>query len=363
MMSENPYRTLAQQLDALPNGFPPAADGSDLRVLARLFTPEEAALAAQLRPVPELPADIAARLSPPPDVKALGQALKGLAKRGLIKVERVPGGLAYALRPYVVGFYEAQGQTLDPELAQLFEDYYKQGFNRALNYEPQVHRIVPVQRSIRGEAEVRPYESAAEIVEASQAWGVLDCICRKQKALIGEPCGHPIKMCMAFSNTPGAFDNAPAVQVQTKEEALATLREAADLGMVHSVSNNQEGVSYICNCCTCGCGILRGLVEVGVANVMARSAFVNVADADQCGACGTCVDRCVFGALTLDDVIHVDSVRCVGCGVCVPACPNDALGLVRRPEADALAITPPRTEADWMAARAAARGLPYEPAA
>ena len=40
-MTEDPYRLLQQRLDELPNGFPPADDGSDLRLLARLFTPDE----------------------------------------------------------------------------------------------------------------------------------------------------------------------------------------------------------------------------------------------------------------------------------------------------------------------------------
>ena len=50
------YRQLAARLDALPSGFPATPDGLELAVLARLFTPEEAALAAQLRLTPETPA-------------------------------------------------------------------------------------------------------------------------------------------------------------------------------------------------------------------------------------------------------------------------------------------------------------------
>jgi electron transport complex protein RnfB len=48
-MRDDPYRLLATRLDELPNGFPPTADGAELRLLARIFTPEEAALAAGLR--------------------------------------------------------------------------------------------------------------------------------------------------------------------------------------------------------------------------------------------------------------------------------------------------------------------------
>jgi hypothetical protein len=48
-VNDSPYRQLANRLNELPNGFPPAPDGAELRLLAYLFTPEEAALAAQLR--------------------------------------------------------------------------------------------------------------------------------------------------------------------------------------------------------------------------------------------------------------------------------------------------------------------------
>lgn len=352
-MDDNPYRVLAQRLDELPNGFPPTADGVELRLLARLFTPEEAALAARLRLTPETAAEVAARIRENP--AAVAAQLKGMARRGLIKAERTSAGLAFALMPFVVGFYEMQTNTMDAELARLFEDYYHKAFARVAGVQPALHRVIPVQQAVRSDVEVRPYESAAELVAACRAWGVVDCICRKQKALIGEPCGHPLDVCLAMSPLPGAFDHVPGMRALTQEEALATLRRAAEAGLVHTVSNSQEEIWYICNCCTCSCGILRGLIELGRANVVARSAFVNQVDEAACRACGVCVDQCFFGALSLAEVAQVDRTRCVGCGVCVVSCPEGALALVRRPPEEVL--EPPVTEADWQAARAAARGL------
>jgi len=354
-MSEhaNSYKRLAERLDALPNGFPPTDDGAELRLLAKLYTPQEAALAAQLRLTLETPAQIAARLGGDP--KALRKQLKEMARRGLIAAGRAKGGLGYGLMPFVVGIYEMQAGTIDAELARLFEDYYQQAFVQALNMQPPVHRVVPVGESVRMDIEVQPFESAASIVASAQAWGVVDCICRVQRALIGEPCDHPLDVCMVLSQTPGVFDHSPEIRALTRDEAMATLRRAAEAGLVHSVSNNQQGGWYICNCCTCSCGVLRGMAELGMANVVARSAFVNRVDEALCVGCGLCVESCQFGALSLDDVICVNESRCVGCGVCVLACPEEALSLARRPAEEIL--PPPVTEADWRAERAAARGL------
>lgn len=60
-MPDTIYHTLAQRLDAIPNGFPPSASGVELTLLAKLFTPEEAALAAVMRMTPETADAIAAR--------------------------------------------------------------------------------------------------------------------------------------------------------------------------------------------------------------------------------------------------------------------------------------------------------------
>jgi Pyruvate/2-oxoacid:ferredoxin oxidoreductase delta subunit len=160
---------------------------------------------------------------------------------------------------------------------------------------------------------------------------------------------------MAFSKVPAVFDHNPAINSITREEALAVLRRAAEAGLVHSVSNNQRDTWYICNCCTCSCAILRGMAEMGVANVVARSAFVNQVDETLCLACQDCLDFCQFDALSVDTVAVVDSRRCVGCGVCVLACPEEALFLVRRKDDEIL--PPPETNREWGMARAISRGL------
>jgi H+/Na+-translocating ferredoxin:NAD+ oxidoreductase subunit B len=347
------YKRLAERLDNLPNGFPPTEDGSELRVLQALFSAQEAELAAQLRLPYETAEQIAERLQV--DSESTRQMLKSMAKRGLIRAGKTEGGLGYGLLPFVVGIYENQVGSLTKEFAQLFEAYYVQAFSQALRFQPAFHRVVPVGESIKMNMRVEPYESAAGVIESAQSWGVIDCICRVQTALIGKPCKHPVDVCMIFSPKPKAFANTTQVKELTKEGAYATLKRADEAGLVHCISNNQRGDWYICNCCTCSCGILRGMAELGIANVVASSAFVNSVDENLCNACGLCVEYCQFDALAVDQMASVNRSKCVGCGVCVSACSEEALSLVRRPEEEIKPV--PVNIIDWGMQRAQDRGI------
>ncbi|CAG1011520.1 hypothetical protein ANAEL_04200 [Anaerolineales bacterium] len=348
------YKHLAERLNSLPNGFPPTNDGRELKLLAKIFTPEQAELAAQLSSEFETAEEIAARTGK--NASELRNQLKAMSRSGLIEAGKKDGKLGFKSMPFVVGIYEAQIGKMDAELAQLFEDYFHGSFGEILNVKPQLHRVIPINETIRNSMEVRPFESAAEIVDAMNSWGVQDCICRKQKALIGQGCEHPVDVCMVFHPKPNAFDGNSVIHALTHDEAMATLHRAAQAGLVHSVSNSQEGLYYICNCCTCSCGILRGMAELGIANVVAASAFVNQVDETLCGGCENCVETCSFDALTMDGaLVKVNAVRCVGCGVCVLNCPSEALGLVRRPEEEVMRV--PATHEDWGSLRATERGL------
>lgn len=50
-------------------------------------------------------------------------------------------------------------------------------------------------------------------------------------------------------------------------------------------------------------------------------------NADECTACGACVDTCPVEAITLEDVAVVDEGACIECGACTSGCPVEAISL------------------------------------
>ncbi len=54
-----------------------------------------------------------------------------------------------------------------------------------------------------------------------------------------------------------------------------------------------------------------------------------VVDGERCVGCGTCVDHCRFGAISVvKGKAQVNAYACEGCGVCVALCPPSSVELV-----------------------------------
>jgi len=347
------YKLLATELDRIPNGFPRTKSGVELQLLAKLFTPEDVSLAATLTMEPKALSVIA-------DENHLEEAeaksrLLSMVKRGLIDLKREEGrGFVFHLIPFVVGFYERQNAKIDKEFAELFEQYYQEAFHQTMLAQPSVHRIIPLEKTIPVDIDVMPYQKASTYLDQAKSWGVLDCICRVQKRLIGQGCNHKVKNCLVFSPKPGAFQKSEEIESLTREEALEILAEADREGLVHSINNAQSEVYYVCNCCTCSCGVLRGMVEYGSENSIARSDFYARVDEDLCTACELCLDRCVFNAISMDSgVCQVNRTACYGCGLCISICETGALKLVQKSSEDL--IPPPQDEEAWRRVRAESR--------
>ncbi len=350
---EDVYKKLARKLDELPNGYPETQSGVEIRILKKIFSPEDAEMALKINPFPETAEAIAQRLSIPLD--QMQKILDTMVEKGQIGSARLKGEQVYMLVPFVVGIFEFQLNRLDKELADLVEEYAPSLMTTVGSVPPAVMRVVPINAQIRAQQEVHPYEDIRQTLEKAKSFQVMQCICRKEAALQGRPCKHSSEVCLSFSQHEGAFDRYHMGRIITKEEALAVLDKAEEEGLVHCTYNVQSGQMFVCNCCPCCCGILRGTKYFKAPHLMARSNYVAFIDPDACTACGTCADeRCPMNAIKQENGYYkVDPERCIGCGVCTPTCPTDAITLLRKPEE--LYQQPPKNIVDWYMQRAANR--------
>lgn len=340
------YQRLAQYLDALPAGYPPTESGVELRILRKLFTPQEAELFLNLSLIGETPQKVAQRTGQPAEkVEAM---LEAMEQKGLIGGSHKPGQAPeYSASQFVVGFWEGQVNRLDRELAEMFEEYLPSLMDMEVWRKAPQLRTIPVGESIPLRAEILAYESAEAILRSKSAIAVQNCICRQEQRLLDHDCGKPLEVCMALGSAAHSLVHTGNGRLISLEEALAILKLADEAGLVLQPANARDP-NFICACCGCCCGVLRSLKMHPYPGRIAASAFTAELDAAICSGCGTCLTRCQMGALSMPDgCAELNLDRCIGCGLCVSACDTGALTLVRKPEAEQPAV-PKNTVATYL---------------
>jgi Pyruvate/2-oxoacid:ferredoxin oxidoreductase delta subunit len=347
---------LAQVLDTLPNGFPAAESGVEIKLLQKVFTPEEADLFCDLRLTPETAEQIAERTGRP--LEGLENRLKTMAARGEVRAFPARGKLHFSMLPWILGIYEYQLGRIDREFAVLNDEYHRVFGRRFFETKPQLMQVLPVERDLPHTTVIMPYERVSSLIENGRSFSVNECICRKEQRLLGKGCDRPLEVCMGISPVAGAFEASGRGRVVSKEEAYELLKVCEEAGLVHQASNTRTGQFYICNCCGCCCGVLDGYNKLGIAD-SSNSAYYAEIDPETCLACGTCAEtRCQVKAIEEGDTAYqVARERCIGCGLCVSACPSESIRLVRKPSEK---ITPPpENQGEWNEIRGQARGVDF----
>ena len=183
-MSNDIYERLREFLDTLPTGFPATPTGVELRILKKLFTPEEAELTMNLHSEPEELSQIAVRLGREESV--LAAKLEDMVRKGLIFRVRDNDQVLYQAYQFMIGIYEFQVKNLDSEFSQMFEEYLPYlGISLARVKTKQL-RVIPVESAVTTQHNVAPYNKIREIVRQQDLISVADCICRKEQKLLGK---------------------------------------------------------------------------------------------------------------------------------------------------------------------------------
>lgn len=344
-MKTGSYQKLAQYLDRLPGGFPPSESGAELRLLQRLFTPEEAELAVHLTLDREEAKVIADRAGL--DLAIAEQRLKEMARKGLIfSVEPEGGRILYQAVPWIVGIYEFQVNNLDEGFVQEVNEYLR---TRSKPSRPQPIpqlRTIPVQRSIKPQLEILPYERAEELVRAQKKFAAAPCLCRRKAQVMGTGCDAPKETCLMFGDWADYYVRNGLGRYIDQTEVMEILTEADKANLVLQPSNSRD-ISFLCCCCGCCCALLGRIKLHPKPSEQVASSFMAKAEPETCEGCGVCVDRCQMEAIALaDDRMVLNSARCIGCGLCVSTCPTGSLTLTRKPASQQIKV-PITMDATW----------------
>ncbi len=219
--------------------------------------------------------------------------------------------------------YELWEKLVHEESGPLIADLMDKGI-------PPMVRVVPIERSVEAQNTVLDIDSARKIFKDAQIISVLPCVCREvaKRNGRGKNCPAPeTSVCFGTGMFASGVLARGVGEKITNEEALKRIGDAEDAGLVHCTRNNVQKDMFICNCCSCCCTGFHFLQHLDYKNSMAPSRFRVKLVADNCSACGLCLDRCQFSALSIQDKVVVDYAKCYGCGNCVVTCPENTLAL------------------------------------
>jgi len=296
----------------------------------------------------------------PPEV--LKPRLDALAKKGMVWRSEKNGRIRYKLNDsffvfYRSAFWHGREDDVTKSVAPLINNYHLNGFMEQFAHAHHKGlRAIPIEKTMADTRQVVPYEDVIKVVDAQDYFTVSACPCRTRKRLDEEAhkCDHPVEVCLHFG-TLGRYivENGLGREI-TREETLDILKQSADSGLVHGISNWREGVDTICNCCACCCLFLEAYHRLGHHRGLDPSNYVVRVNPETCKGCALCAKRCPMDAIQLrvsskaqnkvGKVAVADAALCIGCGVCAHTCPTDSLVLEPRQDGEA----PPKDAGDWM---------------
>ena len=341
------YHKLQQHLDTQAVGFPATRSGVEIKLLKHIFTPRDAEIASCLSYRPEPLETVFGKVRHlVASAQELADALDRIHRNGGIESKVKDGRRVYCNAPLVVGMYEMQLNRLTPEFVKHFNEYTRDrkfGIEFLSTDLPQM-RTIPIARSIQPLNHVSTFDEVTALLEQAEGpFAIIECICRKKKAMEGRPCKatERCETCLALGGLAQSVLMGAHGREIARHEAAEIIEQNQKDGLVLQPSNTQKA-DFICSCCGCCCGMLDIHSKLPKPLEFWASNFQAAVDTNRCDGCGVCERRCQVGAVRVaaKEQPAVVSLRlCIGCGLCVQTCPRKSISLVKK----ANEVRPPKT--------------------
>jgi len=284
------------------------------------------------------------------DPQELRPYLDTLAAKGVIWRSEKDGTFRYSLNDsYFVFFRSSFWPQLEDEasreIARHTNKYFYDGFyDQYITAHAKGLRTLPIHKTIEDTRQILPYEDVVQVLDNFEYFTVSACPCRHRKNLDDDShtCQKPVGNCLHFDAL-GRYcvENGLGREI-TREETEQILKESADAGLVHGISNWHDKPDTICNCCSCCCLWMESYHKLGHHKSLDTSNYLVEIEPATCKACGLCSKRCPMDAIELkfsaeatnkfNKAPVLDKDICLGCGVCVHKCPTGSITLKRKTE-------------------------------
>jgi len=195
---------------------------------------------------------------------------------------------------------------------------------------------LPINQELYSQSVPLPLPVLTEIIEkASHRMLMNVCGCR-----VAYSCkNHDPEIGCIFMG-PAVLNISPGLgRLVSAEEALEHTRKAIENGLVPCVGKSELdktlfimpkdakfiGLCYCCHCCCIAGDTFKDLPLEQLNKIFPRMEGLEIEITDDCSGCGTCVDACLYKAITIEDGRAVHSEMCRGCGRCALQCPSNAI--------------------------------------
>ncbi len=193
-----------------------------------------------------------------------------------------------------------------PEIRRAFNQYTHDRLQSMATLIPNGYglmRVIPIEEALPKGEKPDERDTLSYYIDKYDYYSVGACSCRTCRTEMGEGCGHMApERCIKLGKAAKFFVRTGKDREISKEELYQIMHDCEKEGLMHCIPNiegiNEGNTTAICDCCGCACFGLRPIEEFHINDAVASNYRCEV-KAENCVACGKCVEYCPVNAIRL----------------------------------------------------------------